>query len=146
MAAELKRLEDEQNAALADLLSKATASSADDSSTPSPPSNSSPTAAGVLASVLPSSSSPPPEPPAPRDRGEVARKLEGMARKLEERRGRGRGAGAEEDLRPVLEARSEVVRCLREHDRRPLDCWREKDRFLEEVRKLEDKWVQKVVS
>lgn len=43
-------------------------------------------------------------------------------------------------------ARSEVVRCLRENDRRPLDCWKEVATFKEEVRKLEKGWVEKVVS
>ncbi len=43
-------------------------------------------------------------------------------------------------------ARNEVVRCLRENDRRPLDCWREVEAFKEEVRRLEKGWVDKVVS
>lgn len=47
---------------------------------------------------------------------------------------------------PVEAARSEVVRCLREHDRRPLDCWREVAAFKEEVRKLEATWVERVTS
>ncbi|KAL1890836.1 hypothetical protein Sste5346_007977 [Sporothrix stenoceras] len=47
---------------------------------------------------------------------------------------------------PVEAARSEVIRCLREHDRRPLDCYREVAAFKEEVRKLEATWVERVVS
>ncbi|ERS98391.1 uncharacterized protein SPSK_06612 [Sporothrix schenckii 1099-18] len=47
---------------------------------------------------------------------------------------------------PVEAARSEVIRCLREHDRRPLDCYREVAAFKEEVRKLEATWVDRVVS
>ncbi|KAH6628635.1 hypothetical protein F5144DRAFT_579668 [Chaetomium tenue] len=43
-------------------------------------------------------------------------------------------------------ARDEVVRCLRENDRRPLDCWREVEAFKEEVRRLEKGWVDKVIS
>ncbi|KAK4172474.1 hypothetical protein QBC36DRAFT_304442 [Triangularia setosa] len=43
-------------------------------------------------------------------------------------------------------ARSEVVRCLRENDRRPLDCWKEVEAFKEEVRRVEKGWVEKVVS
>ncbi|KAK3383577.1 hypothetical protein B0T24DRAFT_54507 [Lasiosphaeria ovina] len=46
----------------------------------------------------------------------------------------------------VEAARGEVVRCLRENDRRPLDCWREVEQFKEEVRRLEKGWVDKVVS
>lgn len=52
-------------------------------------------------------------------------------------------------LRPLPEsvekARGEVVRCLLENDRRPLDCWQEVESFKEEVRKLEKSWVDKVV-
>jgi altered-inheritance-of-mitochondria protein 13 len=45
----------------------------------------------------------------------------------------------------VDRAKSEVVRCLRENDRRPLDCWREVEAFRREVRRLEGEWVEKVV-
>ncbi|KAI2639282.1 DUF1690-domain-containing protein [Xylaria nigripes] len=52
-------------------------------------------------------------------------------------------------LRPLPEsvekARGDVVRCLLENDRRPLDCWQEVEAFKEEVRKLERSWVDKVV-
>jgi altered-inheritance-of-mitochondria protein 13 len=52
-------------------------------------------------------------------------------------------------LRPLPEsvekARSEVVKCLLENDRRPLDCWQEVESFKEEVRRLEKNWVDKVV-
>lgn len=65
-----------------------------------------------------------------------------------------------EDLRKQLEARkqikslpdgvensrSEVVRCLTENDRRPLDCWQEVENFKTEVKKMEQEWVNKVVS
>lgn len=46
----------------------------------------------------------------------------------------------------VESARSEVIRCLRENDRRPLDCWKEVEKFKDEVRRLEKGWVDKVVS
>ena len=45
----------------------------------------------------------------------------------------------------VEKAKSEVVRCLRENDRRPLDCWREVENFRQEVRRLEGAWVEKIV-
>ncbi|KAI1311247.1 hypothetical protein F5Y03DRAFT_343949 [Xylaria venustula] len=52
-------------------------------------------------------------------------------------------------LRPVPEtvekARGDVIRCLLENDRRPLDCYQEVEAFKEEVRKLEKSWVDKVV-
>lgn len=47
---------------------------------------------------------------------------------------------------PVEKARSDVVQCLRNNDRRPLDCWREVAAFKDEVRKLEASWVDRVVS
>lgn len=43
-------------------------------------------------------------------------------------------------------ARSDVIRCLREHDRRPLDCWQEVESFKAGVRELERRWVDKVTS
>jgi altered-inheritance-of-mitochondria protein 13 len=46
----------------------------------------------------------------------------------------------------VETARAEVIRCLREKDRRPLDCWQEVERFKAEVKKMEKGWVEKVVS
>ncbi|KAF3768802.1 DUF1690-domain-containing protein [Cryphonectria parasitica EP155] len=46
----------------------------------------------------------------------------------------------------VEEARGDVVRCLRENDRRPLDCWREVERFREEVRRMEKGWVERIIS
>lgn len=46
----------------------------------------------------------------------------------------------------VESARSEVVRCLRENDRRPLDCWEEVEAFKREVKNWEKGWVEKVIS
>ncbi|KAI9730475.1 MAG: hypothetical protein M1818_008170 [Claussenomyces sp. TS43310] len=45
----------------------------------------------------------------------------------------------------VDRARGEVISCLRNHDRRPLNCWEEVERFRDEVRKMEGAWVEKVV-
>jgi len=45
----------------------------------------------------------------------------------------------------VEKAKSEVVKCLRDNDRRPLDCWKEVQTFKDEVRRLEGAWVEKVV-
>ncbi|KAK4209864.1 putative DUF1690 domain-protein [Rhypophila decipiens] len=70
----------------------------------------------------------------------VSKEIETLRAKLEERR----------KVRTIPDtveaARSEVVRCLRENDRRPLDCWKEVEQFKEEVRKLEKGWVDKVIS
>ncbi|KAH8886853.1 DUF1690-domain-containing protein [Thozetella sp. PMI_491] len=80
------------------------------------------------------------EGPGGQDRNTVAKELEALKARLEERR----------QVRALPEsveaARSEVVRCLRENDRRPLDCWQEVEKFKEEVRKLEKGWVNKVVG
>ncbi|KZZ97685.1 DUF1690 domain-containing protein [Moelleriella libera RCEF 2490] len=46
----------------------------------------------------------------------------------------------------VRTARSQVIQCLRENDRRPLDCWQEVEKFKAEVKKLEQSWVDKVTS
>ena len=45
----------------------------------------------------------------------------------------------------VERAKDGLVKCLRENDRRPLDCWREVKVFKDEVRRLEGIWVEKVV-
>ena len=45
----------------------------------------------------------------------------------------------------VDNAKSEVIRCLRENDRRPLDCYKEVERFREEVRRLESVWVENII-
>lgn len=45
----------------------------------------------------------------------------------------------------VEKAREDVVKCLRANDRRPLDCWKEVEAFRDEVKKLEEKWVEKIV-
>jgi altered-inheritance-of-mitochondria protein 13 len=73
-------------------------------------------------------------------RQEVSKAIEDLRAKLEEKR-------KVRQLPDSVEgARNDVVRCLRENDRRPLDCWREVEAFKEEVRKLEKGWVDKVVS
>ncbi|KAK0656495.1 hypothetical protein B0T16DRAFT_38795 [Cercophora newfieldiana] len=70
----------------------------------------------------------------------VSKEVEALRAKLQERR------KVRELPESVEAARSEVVRCLRENDRRPLDCWKEVEAFKEEVRRLEKGWVEKVVS
>jgi altered-inheritance-of-mitochondria protein 13 len=63
-----------------------------------------------------------------------------LKRKLEQRK------RVKEVDESVEKAKSEVVRCLRENDRRPLDCWREVEAFKREVGRLEGSWVEKVVQ
>ncbi|CZR51679.1 related to ochre suppressor tyr-tRNA [Phialocephala subalpina] len=45
----------------------------------------------------------------------------------------------------IENAKGAVVKCLRDNDRRPLDCWKEVETFKQEVRRLEGTWVEKVV-
>jgi altered-inheritance-of-mitochondria protein 13 len=70
----------------------------------------------------------------------LGKEVEELRRKLDERK----------QLRSlpdsVESARSDVVRCLRDNDRRPLDCWQEVENFKAEVKKLETTWVSKVAS
>jgi MICOS complex subunit MIC19 len=70
----------------------------------------------------------------------VSREVNALRTKLESRK------TVRELPESVEKARSEVVRCLRDNDRRPLDCWREVEQFKAEVRRLEQTWVDKVVS
>lgn len=39
-------------------------------------------------------------------------------------------------------ARDDLVRCLRTHDRQPLNCWQEVYDFKNEVHRLEQKFVE----
>lgn len=41
----------------------------------------------------------------------------------------------------VKDAQEEVVKCLRLNDRRPLDCWKEVEKFKAEVGRLEKQFV-----
>ncbi|KAK1976413.1 hypothetical protein LZ30DRAFT_692885 [Colletotrichum cereale] len=81
-----------------------------------------------------------PAPEGQRSHDAVAKEIEALRAKLSERK-------KVHDLPESVEtARGNVVRCLREHDRRPLDCWKEVEAFKEEVKRLEKGWVEKVVS
>ena len=70
----------------------------------------------------------------------VNKQVEELRRKLEDRK----------QLVPLPEgvesSRLDVVRCLTENDRRPLDCWQEVEKFKAEVKKMEQEWVNKVTS
>ncbi|KAK4452925.1 hypothetical protein QBC34DRAFT_397385 [Podospora aff. communis PSN243] len=114
VAAELKRLRDEEAAALKEAQQKLSEQSSSDSTQP-----------GKESKVT---------------RQSVSKEVEALRAKLQERR------KVRELPEGVETARNEVVRCLRENDRRPLDCWKEVEAFKEEVRRLEKGWVDKVVS
>ncbi|KAJ5263238.1 hypothetical protein N7478_010843 [Penicillium angulare] len=46
----------------------------------------------------------------------------------------------------VAKAQTEVIGCLRLHDRRPLNCWKEVDAFKKEVAKMEAAFVDRIVG
>lgn len=70
----------------------------------------------------------------------ISNEVAELRRKLEERK-QIRQLPAE-----VESAREGVIKCLRDNDRRPLDCWEEVEKFKVEVKKLEKGWVNKVTS
>ncbi len=43
-------------------------------------------------------------------------------------------------------AKGALVRCLKEKDRRPLDCWEEVEGFKREVGRLERRFVEGVLD
>ena len=45
----------------------------------------------------------------------------------------------------VKKAKEELVQCLRVNDRRPLDCWKEREAFKREVGRLEREFVERTV-
>lgn len=66
----------------------------------------------------------------------MSRDVEALRSRLENRR-------KVRDLPAAVDsARNELVRCLRENDRRPLDCWQEVDNFKTQVAKAEREWVE----
>lgn len=46
----------------------------------------------------------------------------------------------------VVQAKADVVGCLRLNDRRPLNCWKEVDAFKREVAKMEQTFVDRIVG
>lgn len=51
-----------------------------------------------------------------------------------------------EKMDPAVQSAKEgLVQCLRQNDRRPLDCWQEVENFKTEVAKLEKKFVDRAV-
>ncbi|KAF1834570.1 hypothetical protein BDW02DRAFT_498044 [Decorospora gaudefroyi] len=69
----------------------------------------------------------------------VTREIEQLKAKLEQRK---RLEQADEG---VARAKEAVVACLRQNDRRPLDCWKEVETFKHEVGRLEKEFVQKTI-
>jgi altered-inheritance-of-mitochondria protein 13 len=72
-------------------------------------------------------------------RDSVTKEIEALKKKLE-------GRKKLEQVDPELnKAKEDVVACLRLHDRRPLDCWKEVEVFKREVGRLEREFVEKTI-
>lgn len=72
-------------------------------------------------------------------RSSVSKEIVELKKKLE-------GRKRLERLDPGVEkAKEELVQCLRINDRRPLDCWQEREAFKREVGRLEREFVERAV-
>ncbi|EOA91051.1 hypothetical protein ACJQWK_11363 [Exserohilum turcicum] len=72
-------------------------------------------------------------------RDSVTKEIEHLKAKLEQRK------KLEQADADVTKAKEAVVACLRTHDRRPLDCWKEVETFKHEVGRLEKEFVYKTI-
>jgi altered-inheritance-of-mitochondria protein 13 len=72
-------------------------------------------------------------------RNSVTKEIEQLKSKLEQRK------KLEQADQDVTKAKEAVVACLRQNDRRPLDCWKEVEHFKQEVGRLEKEFVQKTI-
>lgn len=70
----------------------------------------------------------------------VTREIEALKKKLEARK-----KLDQVDAR-VQKTKDEVTACLRTHDRRPLDCWKEVEAFKNEVGRLEKDFVTRTIQ
>lgn len=72
----------------------------------------------------------------------MQKEIEALKRKLETRKLKEEVVGDE----GVEWAKGKLVKCLRERDRRPLDCWEEVEGFKREVGRLEKRFVEAVLD
>ncbi|KAF2872902.1 hypothetical protein BDV95DRAFT_490358 [Massariosphaeria phaeospora] len=72
-------------------------------------------------------------------RSSVTKEIEALKKKLEDRK------KIDQVSPQVGKAKDDVVACLRMHDRRPLDCWKEVETFKKEVGRLEKDFVEKTI-
>ncbi|RFU35010.1 hypothetical protein B7463_g1338, partial [Scytalidium lignicola] len=135
VAAELKRLEESTNAKLSEIEARISSLPELPSSTSSP-SSSSPSSVAADQSDAKSAG----DTLRQLGRESVQNELEQLKKKLESRK------KVNDVSEEVERAKGDVVRCLRDHDRRPLDCWKEVERFKIEVRRLEEGWVEKIIQ
>lgn len=76
-------------------------------------------------------------------RESVTREIEALKDKLKWRKLAEGVVGDKSEVQTVKEA---LVKCLRQNDRRPLDCWEEVEKFKKEVAKLEKGFLGKVME
>jgi altered-inheritance-of-mitochondria protein 13 len=69
----------------------------------------------------------------------VTKEIDALRKKLDARK------KLEQADPQVNKAKEEVAACLRMHDRRPLDCWKEVENFKKEVGRLERDFVEKTI-
>lgn len=72
-------------------------------------------------------------------RSTVAKEIAELKKKLDGRK------KLEQPDPAVEKAKEELVQCLRMNDRRPLDCWQEREAFKREVGRLEREFVERAV-
>jgi altered-inheritance-of-mitochondria protein 13 len=72
----------------------------------------------------------------------VQKEIAALKERLEKRKLREEVA----DDQGVEKAKKQLVSCLRLHDRRPLDCWKEVQAFKDEVGRLERGFVERVLD
>jgi altered-inheritance-of-mitochondria protein 13 len=69
----------------------------------------------------------------------VSKEVQDLQQKLAKRK-------KQEQMDPAVEAaRDKLVQCLRLHDRRPLDCWDEREAFKKAVGRLEKEFVERTI-
>ncbi|KAF2131192.1 hypothetical protein P153DRAFT_337548 [Dothidotthia symphoricarpi CBS 119687] len=73
-------------------------------------------------------------------RDSVTKEIETLKKKLEQRK------KLEQVSADLQKAKEGVVACLRQNDRRPLDCWKEIETFKKEVGRLEKDFVAKTIQ
>jgi altered-inheritance-of-mitochondria protein 13 len=70
-----------------------------------------------------------------------------VSKEIEELRKKLTGRKRLEQIDPTVEkAREDLVQCLRINDRRPLDCWEQREAFKREVGRLEKEFVQRTIK
>merc|ERR1711881_720834 len=133
VTSELERLAAEESEKLKSLASSIS-KEAESSPSPSSSSESTPTLSDKLSGTASEK-----EKKAQLSHGSVSQEIADLKKKLGGRR------KVEQVDEGVTRAKEELVQCLRVNDRRPLDCWKEREAFKREVGRLEREFVERTV-